>query len=361
MHFELYYPSASECSTLVLCFLFLCLILPITRFISLVVMNIVVAVELLEHVPLGLESSDPLPGTGGGDRGGNRGETGSGERGAGGVLQSGLGLRECISDQLHSGSEGLLHGGEGGDLVIGEGEGGRGHNVSADSHNHGAGGEVNSNSHNCGDQGDEGCSISCSGSLATSKSSDPPAGSSDASHSGGGSVHGGLTLGQSSSLGLQSIHRDRAGSHGGDRLVLKLPAGGESVLASLQTLGDGSNLSDLAVFDSLASHGHLRCRPAGTGLGGGSLLAHGHTFSGQSLEQICGIDTGVHEGHVGHGEVGGAGGVHQNLAVEQSAGQVCQLQGAFRGRRAGAGQSRLVAAPEVHQLEGDGSKRGLLD
>merc|ERR1719195_608429 len=38
----------------VLCFLFLCLILPITRFISLVVMNIVVAVELLEHVPLGL-------------------------------------------------------------------------------------------------------------------------------------------------------------------------------------------------------------------------------------------------------------------------------------------------------------------
>merc|ERR1712079_393458 len=139
MHFELYYPSASECSTLVLCFLFLCLILPITRFISLVVMIIVVAIELLEHVPLGLESSDPLSGTGSGDRGGNRGESGSGQRGAGGVLQSGLGLCECISDQLYSGSEGLLHGGEGGDLVIGEGEGRRGHNVSTDSHNHGAG------------------------------------------------------------------------------------------------------------------------------------------------------------------------------------------------------------------------------
>merc|ERR1712073_206986 len=75
--------------------------------------------------------------------------------------------------------------------------------------------------------------------------------------------------------------------------------------------------------------------PAGTGLGGGGLLAHGHTFSGQSLEQICGIDTGVHKGHVGHGEVGGAGGVYQNLAVKQSAGQVGQLQGAFRGSRAG--------------------------
>merc|ERR1719166_918484 len=93
----------------VFCFLCLILILPITRFISLVVMIIVVAVELLEHVPLGLESSDPLSGTGSGDRGGNRGETGSGERGVGGVLQSGLGLLECIADQLHSGSEGLLH------------------------------------------------------------------------------------------------------------------------------------------------------------------------------------------------------------------------------------------------------------
>merc|ERR1712079_256749 len=242
MHFELYYPSASECSTLVLCSLFLCLILPITRFISLVVMNIVVAVELLEHVPLGLESSDPLPGAGGGDRGGNGGESGSGECGACGVLQSGLGLCECIGDQLHSGSEGLLHGGEGGDLVIGEGEGRRGHNVSADSHNHGAGGEVSSDGHNCGDQGDEGGSISCSGSLSTSKSSDLPAGSSDGSHGGGGSIHGSLTLGQSSSLGLQSISRDRAGSHGGDCLILKLPAGGESVLASLQTLGNGGHL-----------------------------------------------------------------------------------------------------------------------
>merc|ERR1712038_1261297 len=263
-------------------------------------MNIVVAVELLEHVPLGLESSDPLSGTGGGDRGGNRGETSSGERGAGGVLQSGLGLRKCIGDQLHSCSESLLHGGEGGDLVIGEGEGRRGHNVSADSHNHGAGGEVSSNGHNCGDQGDEGGSISCSSSLATSKSSDLPAGSSDASHSGGGSIHGSLTLGQSSSLCLQSISRDRAGGHGGDRLVLKLPAGGESVLASLQTLGDGGHLGDLAVLDSLTSHGHLGGGPAGAGLGGGGLLAHGHTFSGQSLEQICGIDTAVHKGHVGH-------------------------------------------------------------
>merc|ERR1719195_1169602 len=344
----------------VLCFLFLCLILPITRFISLVVMNIVVAIDLLEHVPLGLESSDPLPGTGGGDRGSNRGESGSRERGAGGVLQSGLGLLECIGDQLHSSSEGLLHGGEGGDLVIGEGEGRGGHNVSADSHNHGAGGEVSSNGHNCGDEGDEGGSISCSSSLATSKSSDLPAGSSDASHGGSGSIHGGLTLGQSRSLGLQSISRDRAGSHGGDSLVLKLPAGGESVLASLQTLGDGGHLGDLAVLDSLASHGHLRCRPAGTGLGGGGLLAHGHTFSGQSLEQICGIDTGVHKGHVGHGEVSGAGGVHQNLAVKQSAGQVGQLQGAFRGSRAGAGESRLVATTKVHQLEGDGSKHRLL-
>merc|ERR1712079_984558 len=252
MHFELYYPSASECSTLVLCFLFLCLILPITRFISLVVMNNVVAVELLEHVPLGLESSDPLSGTGGGDRGGNRGETGSGERGASGVLQSGLGLRECIGDQLHSGSEGLLHGGEGGDLVIGEGEGRRGHNVSTDSHNHGAGGEVSSNGRNCGDQGDEGGSISGSSSLATSKSSDLPAGSSDASHGGGSSIHGSLTLGQSSSLGLQSVHRDRAGGHGGDRLILKLSASGESVLASLQTLGNGSNFRDSTVLDSLA-------------------------------------------------------------------------------------------------------------
>merc|ERR1719229_404358 len=233
-------------------------------------------------------------------------------------------------------------------------------NVSADSHNHGAGGEVNSNGHNCGDQGDEGGSISCSGSLATSKSSDLPAGPSDASHSGGGSIHGSLTLGQSSSLGLQSISRDRAGGHGGDRLILKLPAGRESVLASLQTLGDGGHLSDLAVLHSLASHGHLRGGPAGTGLGGGCLLAHGHTFSGQGLEQICGIDTGVHKGHVGHGEVGGAGGVHQNLAVKQSAGQVGQLQGTFRGSRAGAGQSRLVAATKVHQLEGDGSKHRLL-
>merc|ERR1712079_339838 len=174
-------------------------------------------------------------------------------------------------DQLHSGSEGLPHGGEGGDLIIGEGEGRRGHNVSADSHNHGAGGEVSSNGHNCGDQGDEGGSISCSSSFAASKSSDLPAGPSDASHSGGGSIHGGLTLGQSSSLGLQSISRDRAGSHGGDRLVLKLPAGGESVLASLQTLGDGGHLGDLAVLDSLAGHSHLGGGPAGTGLGGGSL------------------------------------------------------------------------------------------
>merc|ERR1712079_409500 len=187
-------------------------------------------------------------------------------------------------DQLHSGSEGLPHGGEGGDLIIGEGEGRGGHNVSTDSHNHGAGGEVSSNGHNSGDQGDEGGSISVSSSLATSKSSDLPAGPSDASHSGGGSIHGGLTLGQSGSLGLQSISRDRAGSHGG-----------ESVLASLETLGDGGHLSDLAVLDSLASHGHLGGGPAGAGLGGGGLLAHGHTFSGQSLEQICGIDTGVHK------------------------------------------------------------------
>merc|ERR1719410_2620658 len=78
------------------------------------------------------------------------------------------------------------------------------------------------------------------------------------------------------------------------------------------------------------------------------------------LEQICGIDTGVHKGHVGHGKVGGAGGVHQNLAVEQSAGQVGQLQDTFRGCRARAGQSRLVATTEVHQLEGDGSKHRLL-
>merc|ERR1712038_955098 len=206
---------------------------------------IVVAVELLEHVPLGLESSDPLPGTGGGDRGSNRGESGSGERGAGGVLQSGLGLLECIGDQLHSGSEGLLHSSEGGDLVIGEGEGRGGHNVSANSHNHGAGGEVSSNSHNCGDQGDEGGSISCSSSLFTSPILSV---SSDASHGGGSSIHGGLALGQSSSLGLQSIHRDRAGGHGGDCLILKLPAGGESVLASLQTLGDGGNFRDSTVL-----------------------------------------------------------------------------------------------------------------
>merc|ERR1711923_703535 len=111
-------------------------------------MIIVVAVELLEHVPLGLESSDPLSCAGGGDRGSNGGETGSGECGAGGVLQSGLGLLECIADQLHSGSEGLLYGGEGGDLVIGEGEGSRGHNVSTDSHNHGAGRGISSNGHN---------------------------------------------------------------------------------------------------------------------------------------------------------------------------------------------------------------------
>merc|ERR1719336_973919 len=159
----------------VFCFLCLILILPITRFISLVVMIIVVAIELLEHVPLGLESSDPLSCAGGGDRGGNRGETGSRERGAGGVLQSGLSLLECITDQLHSSSEGLLHGGEGGDLVIGEGEGSRSNNVSTNSHNHGAGRGISSNCHNCGDQGDEGCSISCSSSLATSKSSDLPA------------------------------------------------------------------------------------------------------------------------------------------------------------------------------------------
>merc|ERR1712165_101611 len=31
------------------------------------------------------------------------------------------------------------------------------------------------------------------------------------------------------------------------------------------------------------------------------------------------------------------------------------VKGAFRGSRAGAGEGRLVAAPEVHQLEGDGS------
>merc|ERR1719336_1798763 len=343
----------------VFCFLCLILILPITRFISLVVMIIVVAVELLEHVSLGLESPDPLPGTGSGDRGSNRGETGSGECGASGVLQSGLGLLECIADQLHSGSEGLLHGSQGGDLVIGEGEGSRGNNVSTDSHNHGAGRGISSNGHNCGDQGDEGSSISCSSSLATSKSSDLPAGPSDVRHSGGGSGHGGLTLGQSSSLGLQSIHRDRASGHGGDCLILKLPAGGESILASLQSLGDGRHLGNLAVLDSIASHSHLRGGPAGTGFGGGSLLAHGHTFSGKGLEQICGIDTGVHEGHVGHGEVGGAGGVHQNLAVEQSAGEVGQLQGAFRGSRAGTGQSRLVATTKVHQLEGDGSKHRL--
>merc|ERR1719166_943815 len=91
----------------VFCFLCLILILPITRFISLVVMIIVVAVELLEHVPLGLESSDPLSGTGSGDRGGNGGESSSGECGASGVLQSGLGFLECITDQLHSSSEGL--------------------------------------------------------------------------------------------------------------------------------------------------------------------------------------------------------------------------------------------------------------
>merc|ERR1712024_302649 len=168
---------------------------------------------------------------GGGDRGGNRGETGSGEGGAGGILQSGLGLCECIADQLHSGSEGLLHSSEGGDLVIGEGEGSRGHNVSTDSHNHGAGGEVNSNGHNCGDQGDEGSSISCSSPLATSQAPDLPPGPSDASHSGGGSVHGGLALGQSCSFGLQSAHGHRAGGHGGDRLILILPAGGERVLA----------------------------------------------------------------------------------------------------------------------------------
>ena len=62
----------------------ICLILPITILyifntthhhqlvISLVVVIIVGAVELLEHVPLGLESSDPLSGAGSGDRGGNR-------------------------------------------------------------------------------------------------------------------------------------------------------------------------------------------------------------------------------------------------------------------------------------------------
>merc|ERR1712079_997785 len=360
MHFELYYPSASECSTLVLCFLFLCLILPITRFISLVVMNIVVAVELLEHVPLGLESSDPLPGTGGGDRGGNRGESGSGERGASGVLQSGQGLRKCIGDQLYSGSKGLLHSGEGGDLVIGEGKGRGGHNVSTDSHNHGAGGEVNSNGHNCGDQGDESGSISCSSSLATSKSSDLPAGSSDASHSGGGSIHGGLTLGQSSSLGLQSIHRDRAGSHGGDRLVLKLPAGGESVLASLQTLGDGGNFRDSTVLDSLACCSQLGRSPAGAGVRSSGLLAQCEASLSSSDKSCRGIDTLIHKGHVGHGEVGGAGGIDSNLAVEQSVGQVGQLQGPFRGSRAGAGQGRLVTTPEVHQLEGDGSKHRLL-
>merc|ERR1719189_2363267 len=239
-------------------------------------MNIVVAVELLEHVPLGLESPDPLSGTGGGDRGGNRGESGSGERGASGVLQSGLGLRECISDQLHSG-------GEGGDLVIGEGEGRRGHNVSADSHNHGAGGEVSSNGHNCGDQGDEGGSISCSGSLGASQAPDLPPGPSDASHGGGGSIHGALAQGQSGSLGLQSAHGHRAGGHGGDRLILKLPAGGERVLASLQTLGDGGHLGDLAVLDSLAGLSHLGGGPAGTGLASGGLLALAQAARGQGF------------------------------------------------------------------------------
>merc|ERR1712079_138837 len=262
-------------------------------------------------------------------------------------------------DQLHSGSEGLPHGGEGGDLIIGEGEGRRGHNVSTDSHNHGAGGEVNSNGHNCGDQGDEGSGISCSSSLATSKSSDLPAGPSDASHSGGGSVHGGLTLGQSSSLGLQSIHRDRAGGHGGDRLILKLPAGRESVLASLQTLGNGGNFRDSTVLDSLACCSQLGRSPAGAGVRSSGLLAQ--CAASLSSDKSCrGIDTLVHKGHVGHGEVGGAGGIDSNLAVEQSAGQVGQLQGPFRGSRAGAGQSRLVATTEVHQLEGDGSKHRLL-
>ena len=112
--------------------------------------------DFLEHVPLGLESSDPPSGTCSGDRGSNRGETGSGECGASGVLQSGLGLLECISDQLHSGSEGLLHSGEGGDLVIGEGEGRGGNNVSTDSHNHVAGRGISSDGHNCSDQGDDG-------------------------------------------------------------------------------------------------------------------------------------------------------------------------------------------------------------
>merc|ERR1712079_912789 len=263
-------------------------------------------------------------------------------------------------DQLHSGSEGLLHGGEGGDLVIGEGEGSRGHNVSTDSHNHGAGGEVSSNGHNCGDQGDEGGSIGCSSPLATSKSSDLPAGPSDASHGGGGSIHGGLTLGQSSSLGLQSIHRDRAGGHGGDRLILKLPAGRESVLASLQTLGNGSNFRDSTVLDSLACCSQLGGSPAGAGIRSSGLLAQCEASLSSSDKSCRGIDTLIHKGHVGHGEVSCAGGIDSNLAVEQSAGQVGQLQGTFRGCRAGAGQSGLVATTEVHQLEGDGSKHGLL-
>merc|ERR1712079_683642 len=203
-------------------------------------------------------------------------------------------------DQLHSGSEGLPHGGEGGDLIIGEGEGRRGHNVSADSHNHGAGGEVSSNGHNSGDQGDEGGGISCSSSLATSKSSDLPAGPSDASHSGGGSIHGSLTLGQSSSLGLQSIHRDRAGGHGGDCLVLKLPAGGESVLASL------------------ACCSQLGGSPAGAGIRSSGLLAQCEASLSSSDKSCRGVNTLINKGHVGHGEVGGAGGIDSNLAVKQS-------------------------------------------
>merc|ERR1719166_881175 len=192
-----------------------------------------------------------------------------------------------------------------------------------------------------------------------SKSSDLPAGSSDASHGGGGFSYGGLTLGQSCSLGLQSVHRDRAGSHGGDRLILILPAGGESVLASLQTLSDGGNFRDSTVLDSLACCSQLGGSPAGAGVCSSGLLAQCEAGLSSSHKSCRGIDTLINEGHVGHGEVSGAGGIDSNLTVEQRAGQVGQLQGTFRGSRARAGQSRLVAATKVHQLEGDGSKHRL--
>ena len=171
--------------------------------------------------------------------------------------------------------------------------------------------------------------------------------------------------GQGRGLGRQ-LGRVLGTRHDGrDRVVFVLSAHTEGLLTLAQLLGDGLGaVGGLAGLDGLRGLVELRPHPAPArvrhvGLGAADGLVEAGLDRG--LEVAGEVLAHGDEGGVWLREVGGvARGVHAQLAVEQRLGEVLELHGAGVVVGAAAGHVGLVAAANVHQLEGDRGEGSLL-